>query len=84
MKRAALEAARTKSVWRAHLRGHALPVRCACEFQKGRFRKGQRVGGCGNARCWLCHADKLGRVPTRRMRRALARYVEGLREVEAR
>lgn len=29
----------------------------------GYFRKGRRIGGCTNSKCWLCHASKLGGHP---------------------
>ena len=65
MKRASLERQRTVGVWRRHLGTHGPgPIRCRCEFEVGRFRKGQRVGGCGNSRCFLCHGDKLLKRPT--------------------
>jgi len=62
MKRAAVERLRTRSVWLRHLRHHrsdGTALVCACELQMGRFRKGQRVGGCGNSRCWLCQVAQL-------------------------
>ncbi len=78
MKRAALENARTVRMWRQHPASHAAPVICACEFQVGRFRKGQRVGGCGKPRCFLCHMAKLARIPKVQERRASATLHEGL------
>jgi hypothetical protein len=80
MKRAALEKVRTVQVWRQHLAVHAAPIVCACELQVGRFRKGQRIGGCGKPRCFLCHAAKLSRIPKVRERRASATLREGLAE----
>ena len=81
MKRAAVEKLRTMHVWRSHLRTHrAEPVACVCELQIGRFRKSQRIGGCGNPRCWVCHSDKLGRVPKLRQLRAMVTFQEGLAE----
>src|SRR5207248_10486161 len=54
----------------------------ACsEFQIGRFRKGQRVGGCGKARCYLCHGEKLCKRPTPQQRRADISYKEWLHEL---
>ena len=57
MQRASAERRRTIRVWKIHLAQHrqfggenAL-FKCPCEFQAGRFRKGQRRGGCGRARC---------------------------------
>jgi hypothetical protein len=77
MKRAALERQRTITVWRRHLASHGGEgAHCACEAQPGRFRKGQRVGGCGNARCYLCHAEKLLGLPSLWQRRADAIFQE--------
>jgi hypothetical protein len=67
-------------VWRRHLALHeAGTIRCVCEGQPGRFRKGQRIGGCGKSRCYLCHGEKLLRQPTlqqRRANRALQEWVQ--------
>jgi hypothetical protein len=46
----------------------------------GRFRKGQRIGGCGNPRCWVCHSAKLGRELTPKQLRFLQTLKEGLAE----
>jgi hypothetical protein len=81
MKRAALEKPRTIRTWRHHLAAHAGPILCECESQVGRFRKGQRIGGCRNPRCFLCHMAKLARIPKVQERRALAVLREGLGEV---
>jgi hypothetical protein len=80
MQRAAIERVRTIRTWRNHLRTHGAQVLCTCELQPGRFRKSQRVGGCGRARCWLCHSDKLSGRLTMRELRAVADYSEGLTE----
>jgi hypothetical protein len=81
MKRAALERTRTVGVWRRHLVSHGIDAAlCACEYQPGRFRKGQRVGGCGNARCYLCHPEKLLNIPDRSQRRADVSFWEWRRE----
>jgi hypothetical protein len=81
VKRAAQERNRTLQVWRRHLAGHAPGTAvCTCERQPGRFRKGQRLGGCGNSRCYLCHADKLLKRPTRQQRRADSSFNEWLRD----
>ena len=83
MKRAASERARTISVWRRHLVSHGVDAAlCSCEYQAGRFRKSQRVGGCGTARCYLCHSEKLLKIPDRSQRRAEASFQEWRREVE--
>ena len=83
MKRAAEEFIRTKNVWRRHLQTHRGTVACVCELQVGRFRKGQRIGGCGNPRCWLCHSEKLGGVPTAQQLRSVATFAEGLAEMSS-
>lgn len=81
MQRAAIEKPRTVRTWRRHLAAHEAPIVCDCEFQVGRFRKGQRVGGCSAPACFLCHFEKLARVPTLRQMRSLAAFREGLAEV---
>ena len=83
MKRAAEESIRTKNVWRQHLAAHRGQVACVCERQVGRFRKGQRVGGCGNPRCWVCHSEKLGGEPKVQQLRSLATLAEGLAETSS-
>jgi hypothetical protein len=81
MQRASVERLRTMRVWRQHLSRHGPgPLTCPCEWQVGRFRKGQRVGGCGKARCYLCHGDKLLKRPTLQQRRADRSYREWLHE----
>ena len=72
MRRASLERARTLRVWRSHLSWihEGNPEGCLCELQPGRFRKTQRVGGCGKTRCFLCHPDKLLGCPTRQRLRS--------------
>jgi hypothetical protein len=81
MKRAAVEKLRTRNVWLDHLRTHrGEKVACVCDFQMGRFRKGQRVGGCGNPRCWVCHSQKLDHEPTVRQLRGMETFREGLKE----
>jgi hypothetical protein len=84
MRRAALERPRTLRVWRQHLAGHSDSDLCRCEFQPGRFRKGERVGGCGNPRCWLCHAGKLMGDPTLQELRAMDAEQDGLLEYATR
>ncbi len=84
MKRAAVEKLRTWNVWRNHLRTHRRePVACVCELQLGRFRKSQRIGGCGNPQCWVCHSEKLGRVPKLKQLRAMVTFKEGLESLLA-
>lgn len=84
MKRAAIEKLRTLHLWRTHLRKHraeGTAVACVCELQPGRFRKSQRIGGCGNPRCWVCHSGKLGGEPTLKQLRSRRTFNEGLAEV---
>jgi hypothetical protein len=77
MKRPAVERQRTLAVWRRHLLRHeGAAAVCSCERQPGRFRKGQRVGGCGKAKCYLCHAEKLLKLPDRSRKRADASWRE--------
>jgi hypothetical protein len=83
MRRAAEERAQTVSTWRQHLATHTGEILCICEFQSGRFRKSQRVGGCGNSRCWLCHGEKLARVATLGEQRAFVAFIEGMMEIGA-
>jgi hypothetical protein len=83
MKRAAEEFIRTRNVWRRHLQMHRGTVACVCEYQVGRFRKGQRIGGCGNSRCWLCHSEKVGSVPTIQQLKSVATFKEGLAEMSS-
>lgn len=81
MKRAHQERPRTVRMWRQHLSLHDPELLlCPCEFQPGRFRKGQRIGGCGKARCDVCHGDKLRKRPTRQQRWSDLSYKEWVRE----
>jgi hypothetical protein len=81
MKRASIERLRTKSVWARHLRLNKALVDRPKTLQVGRFRKSLRIGGCGNAACWLCHAGKLSGEQRIDERRAGLRFEEGLVEV---
>ena len=84
MRRSALERPRTLRTWRAHLTAHEDTILCVCELEPGRFRKSQRIGGCGRPRCWLCHGDKLaGRLSLQELR-ALAAHREGLAHADSR
>ncbi len=78
MRRASLERPRTLRVWRAHHRliHDGLPTDCICDEQPGRFRKSQRVAGCGKPRCWLCKRHKLAKETTARDHRAALSYHE--------
>ena len=84
MRRAALERARTLRAWRLHLRlvhpGPDPPL-CICESQPGRFRKTERIRGCGKARCWLCKRAKLMHTPRCRERLSNISYHEWLLEL---
>jgi hypothetical protein len=81
MKRAAVEKARTSNVWRRHYNHHLRqnaqsggqrPIACSCDLEVNRFRKGQKVFGCGRPRCYACHGEKLLGIPRHRdLRRAL-------------
>lgn len=83
MRRAAQERARSLRVWRQHLKLHGKEaLHCACENQAGRFRKGQRIGGCGNARCYLCHGDKLLKRPSRQQQQSNIAFREALKAPE--
>lgn len=85
MQRAHTERLRTLHVWHQHLASHGPNAKlCVCEFQPGRFRKGQRVGGCGHARCYLCHGEKLFQRPTRQQRLNDLSYKEWVDELSAR
>ena len=82
MKRASLERQPTVRLWRQHLAWHGPgPLARGCESQVGRFRKGQRVGGCGRSRCCLCHGDKLLKRPTLEQRRSASSYGEWVSEL---
>jgi len=84
MRRAAFERARTLRIWKLHLQlSHPgpEPPGCICEFQPGRFRKSERVGGCGKVRCWLCKRAKLLHTPMRRERISNISYDEWLLEL---
>jgi hypothetical protein len=83
MRRAAAERAQTVSTWRQHLATHKCEILCICEFQTGRFRKSQRVGGCGRSRCWLCHRVKLEKLATPGEQRAFVALVEGMIDIGA-
>ena len=78
MRRAFVERQRALRVWRAHNRlVHAgMDTSCVCDQQPGRFRKGQKIGGCGKSRCWLCKGHKLEKRPTVRDYRKAISYRE--------
>ena len=78
MRRASLERPRTIRTWRSHNRiiHNDLATGCICDEQPGRFRKGQRVAGCGRPRCGLCKWYKLNHVASPRDYRAALAYRE--------
>jgi hypothetical protein len=81
MKRANSEKRHTVQVWRVHLSWHGPgPLAGHCKLQIGPVRKGQRARGCGKARCYLCHGDKLLQRPTLQRRRLDMSYKEWQRE----
>lgn len=64
MKRAAMDRPRAIRIWRKR---SSLSTRLGHfdrEYYPGHFRKGLRVGGCGNSACWLCHGGKIEGRPT--------------------
>ncbi len=68
MRRAAQERAWTIRVWKLHKRwNHPEGSECICDEQPGRFRKGQRVLGCNKPRCFICHGEKLMKLPGRQL-----------------
>ncbi|HEY9099724.1 MAG TPA: hypothetical protein VIN38_12720 [Thiobacillus sp.] len=83
MQRAARERIRTRNQhkrWLALARARGLPIPV---LSANLFRKRLRVGGCGNARCWLCHGDKLSQRLTPQGRRAVARFTEAISDLDA-
>jgi hypothetical protein len=83
---------RVRREWQKHYRNHIrinvyfgravgrdpYEIDCACDGQKGRFRK-MRAFGCGRPRCQLCHSDKYPRREhTRQERLAALTFYEGL------
>ncbi len=82
MRRAFVERQRTLRIWRAHnqLVHAGMETHCPCDKQPGRFRKGQRVGGCNRPRCWVCHSGKLAKQPSLRDERLALSYQDWLVE----
>lgn len=84
MKRASMDRHRTIRVWREHIAGHGPEaIACKCELKAGRFRKGQRAGGCGRPRCYLCHMAKLTKRAKIRQVRADVSYREWVADISA-
>ena len=83
MRRASLERGRALRVWRAHLAyvHQNRPIGCDCELQPNRFRKTERIAGCRNSRCFLCHAGKLSGRPTPQEVRAILSHREWAAEL---
>lgn len=80
MKRAAVEKPQIRTRWKRHYDDHVRqspgkPVACVCDVQVGRFRK-KHSFGCGQARCFLCHYDKLMGLPRHSDLKQLQRYRE--------
>ena len=71
VKRAALEKNRTRRTWKKHISfAHAYEIQttgitaCICDQQVNRFRKGQKMLGCGQPQCMSCHPGKVLGKPT--------------------
>lgn len=64
MKRAALDRPRAIRAWRQHAILNSTFGFSSREYHPGHFRKGLRVGGCGNPACRLCHAGKIDGYPS--------------------
>lgn len=82
MQRAARESRRTLNLrkrWLALARARGLPTPA---LPANRFRKHLRAGGCCNARCWLCHGDKLAKRPSPKQLRALDAGRDGLAQLD--
>jgi len=48
------------------------------KIEPGCFRKSRRIGGCGKARCHLCHSDKFPkRKLTHQEIKSLYKFYEG-------
>lgn len=82
--------------WKEHRRSHvegnkrnssnrigksAYEVDCICDEQIGRFRK-KDAWDCGNARCYICHSDKLMKYKRRSEEKADLKFKEGLKDLE--
>ena len=95
MKRWHAEFPKTYREWKKHYLTHVLSninysralgrdpyqVDCACDQQKGLFRKSNALG-CRRARCQLCHSYKYPkRVPTRHELCAKLEWKEAVREL---
>jgi hypothetical protein len=82
MQRAALEilrSVRQRQCWQNLARARGTDTDA---LSVNHFRKQRRVGGCGHARCWLCHADKLAQRPSPRTRRASDAWADSLRSLD--
>jgi len=59
----------------------AYEVDCICDEQIGRFRK-KDAYDCGNARCYICHADKLMNYKRRKEEKSDLKFKEGLKDLD--
>jgi len=91
------EYSRTYREWKKHWLSHVesnltwtkepgkdpYEVDCACDEQKGRFRK-QKAFDCGHAKCYMCHSDKYPkRYVTYQEWASQLKLEEGIKELEA-
>jgi hypothetical protein len=74
---------RERHIARRHLRDRAQLIHSESDQQLGRFRKLNGLG-CGRARCFLCHGDKLLDRQTREESLADLKMKEGLEELYGR
>lgn len=59
MYRAAIEKLRTVKTWRTHQQLNHNNRICGCDNEVNRFRKGQKIHGCGRGRrCRVCSLEK--------------------------
>tara|TARA_Y100000034_G_scaffold113512_2_gene148616 strand:+ start:1065 stop:1397 length:333 start_codon:yes stop_codon:yes gene_type:complete len=57
-------------------------IHCPCDRQMGRFHK-RDAYDCGNTRCFICHSDKLLKIPHRQEILADIAFQEQLDEFNA-
>ena len=74
---------RERHIARRHQRDRAHLIYSESEQQLGRFRKRNGLG-CGRARCFLCHGDKLLDRQTREESLADLKMKEGIDELYGR
>jgi len=81
LKRAAVDRRRALRVAKAwQRRSNGGDAGLAISQQIGRFRKGRRIGGCGNAHCQVCHFSKIHGYPTLHEEKAWLAYRDQLEE----